>query len=99
MVMNYQYPGTPPVSNIAIFAAPPSVNTIDKNDGSDVIAYKSLYKQYRDSIKQTELERLALFDGESTTGWFSWASDITWGGSEEPGVYPHSDFKNCRYVS
>jgi len=94
MVVNYQYPGTPPISNAAIFVADPSINTPSAEDSPDQAAYKSLWARFCSSISDTEEERMALFGGRGLAGW--WPSDITWGAIEEPGVYPHADFKNSR---
>mgnify|MGYP003385993194 FL=1 len=94
MVVNYQYPGTPPISNVAIFVADPSINTLSEEDSPDVQAYKSLWSQFCTSIADSEEERMALFDGKGLQGW--WPSDIKWGDIAEPGVYPHTDFKNAR---
>jgi hypothetical protein len=94
MVVNYQYPGTPPISNAAIFVADSKINSISDEDSPDEIAYKSLWQRFCNSIADSEEERMALFQGKGLRGW--WPSDITWGEIEEPGVYPHSDFKNTR---
>ena len=94
MVVNYQYPGTPPVSNVAIFVADPKINVIDVDDSQEEVAHKTLWSKFCNSIANSEEERMALFDGQGLNGW--WPSDITWGEIDEPGVYPHSDFKNKR---
>lgn len=94
---NYQYPGLPPVNNVAIFVADPSINIVSEEDSPDVLAYKNLWRQFKD-MPENETDRLKLFEKNSSkNGWFSWASDITWAKPEEPGVYPADDFKNQRF--
>ena len=94
MVVNYQYPGSPPISNVAIFVADPTINTTAAEDTREEAAYKSLWGQFCRSIVSCEEERMALFAGKGLKGW--WPSDIKWGDISEPGVYPHADFKNSR---
>lgn len=96
--MNYQYPGTPPISHVVIFVADPSVNDILPDDSDDTAAYKKLWSRFKHSICRDEMDRLALHAREQELkarqwGW-RWPSDITWASHLDPGVYPHSHFTN-----
>jgi hypothetical protein len=95
LVTNYQYPGNPPISQVAVFVACSSINVMSPDDSADVTAHKKLWKAFKD-IPQTEAGRLARFEDSTPRPWSYWPSDITWADQNEPGVYPHDDFRNTR---
>jgi hypothetical protein len=61
-VGNYQYPGTPPVNNVAIFVGPPGINKTAATDSAEEKAYKLVWQRFKSSICSTNEERLQLFD-------------------------------------
>ena len=97
---NYQYPGTPPVNNVAIYVGPPDINTILPTDSHETKAYKNVWARFKKSICMTNAERLKVFEAcRKKSSWGEWFSDITWGTPDQPGVYPKESYVNQRYHS
>lgn len=80
LVMNYQYPGAPGVSQVAIFVASPSINNELVSDRPADAAAKKLWRKFKNSICSNNTDRLSLFVDESEVSlWdWMWTSDITW---------------------
>ena len=99
LITNYQYPGNPPLSQVAIFATCPSINYISEDDSEETKAYKRLWQEFTDFPVDDE-PRLKCFENAPSqmSSWKTWFSDITWANKEQKGVYPHSDFRNKRWL-
>lgn len=94
---NYQYPGNPPVNNVAIFVGPPDLNVVSDGDPPEVKAYKNVWRRFKESICTNDKDRLKLFESApKRTGWSEWFTDITWGTADQPGVYPKESYANQR---
>ncbi len=80
---------------MTIYATSSSINTTNPDDPPDVIAYKNLWRQFKD-MPSNDADRMKLFKEKVPSGSRWWPSDISWAQPEEPGVYPLDDFKNQR---
>lgn len=98
LVTNFQYPGSPPISQVSIFVACPSIRQISESDSDETKSYKRMWQQFTDIPIDDDQARLKYFEGTSPgSSWSSWISDVTWAQKDDLGVYPLSDFRNKRF--